>query len=61
MADLGGGCGLRQGEIFGLSVDEVGFLASWLYVGFQVKLIVGRPVFAPPKRGKVRDVPRRSM
>ncbi|WP_338496723.1 site-specific integrase [Streptomyces sp. SJL17-4] len=57
MTDVGGGCGLRQGEIFGLPVDEVGFLTGWLHVGYQVKLIGGRAVFAPPKRGKVRDVP----
>ncbi|MEU9776826.1 tyrosine-type recombinase/integrase [Streptomyces sp. NPDC047968] len=57
MVDAGGGCGLRQGEIFGLPADEVGFLTGWLHVGFQVKLINGHPVFAPPKGGKVRDVP----
>ncbi len=57
MVDVGGGCGLRQGEIFGLPVDEVGFLTGWLHVGYQVKLIGGRAVFAPPKRDKVRDVP----
>ncbi|MFM9493431.1 tyrosine-type recombinase/integrase [Streptomyces galilaeus] len=57
MVDVGGGCGLRQGEIFGLPVDEVGFLTGWLHVGYQVKLVDGQAVFAPPKRGKVRDVP----
>ncbi|MGW0136157.1 tyrosine-type recombinase/integrase [Streptomyces sp. NPDC003299] len=57
MVDVGGGCGLRQGEIFGLPEEEVGFLTGWLHVGFQVKLINGHPVFAPPKGGKVRDVP----
>ncbi|MGW0950079.1 tyrosine-type recombinase/integrase [Streptomyces sp. NPDC002623] len=57
MVDAGGGCGLRQGEIFGLPVEEVGFLTGWLHVGYQVKLVAGHPVFAPPKRGKVRDVP----
>ncbi|NEA42895.1 tyrosine-type recombinase/integrase [Streptomyces sp. SID11385] len=57
MVDAGGGCGLRQGEIFGLPVEEVGFLTGWLHVGFQVKLIDGHQVFAPPKGGKVRDVP----
>ncbi|MFJ8105628.1 tyrosine-type recombinase/integrase [Streptomyces sp. NPDC096132] len=57
MVDTGGGCGLRQGEIFGLPVDEVGFLTGWLHVGYQVKLVDGQAVFAPPKRGKVRDVP----
>ncbi|MEV5959609.1 tyrosine-type recombinase/integrase [Streptomyces sp. NPDC051987] len=57
MVDAGGGCGLRQGEIFGLPVDEISFLKGWLHVAYQVKLINGHPVFAPPKRGKVRDVP----
>ncbi|MEU2755810.1 tyrosine-type recombinase/integrase [Streptomyces albidoflavus] len=55
--DLGGGCGLRQGEIFGLPVDEVGFDSGWLHVGYQVKVAGGRLVFAPPKRNKERDVP----
>ena len=57
MTDLGAGCGLRQGEIIGLPVDEVGFLTGWLHVAYQVKMVNGHPVFAPPKRGKVRDVP----
>jgi hypothetical protein len=33
MTDAGAGCGLRQGEIFGLPVDEVGFDTGWLHVG----------------------------
>ncbi|MFD9593045.1 tyrosine recombinase XerC [Kitasatospora sp. NPDC059973] len=57
MMDAGGACGLRQGEIFGLPVDEIGLDTGWLHVGYQVKDIGGRLVFAPPKRGKVRDVP----
>ncbi|WP_371481958.1 tyrosine-type recombinase/integrase [Kitasatospora sp. NBC_00315] len=57
MADAGGGCGLRQGEIFGLPLDEVNFDTGWLHVGCQVKVVGGHLVFAPPKRGKVRDVP----
>ncbi|MFJ5949737.1 tyrosine-type recombinase/integrase [Streptomyces noursei] len=56
MVDLGAGCGLRQGEIFGLSVDNIGDL-GWLYVRQQVKKVDGTLVFAPPKRGKLRDVP----
>ena len=56
MADVGAGCGLRQGEIFGLAVDNIGDL-GWLYVRQQVKKVRGGLVFAPPKRGKVRDVP----
>jgi integrase len=57
MVDVGGGCGLRQGEIFGLPVDEVGFDTGWLHVANQVKVVNGHLVFAPPKRGKERDVP----
>lgn len=57
MVDVGGGCGLRQGEIFGLPVDEVGFLTGWLHVRQQVKRVGGSLVFAPPKRGKLRDAP----
>ncbi|MFE5484531.1 tyrosine-type recombinase/integrase [Streptomyces sp. NPDC056527] len=56
VADVGGGCGLRQGEIFGLAVDNIGDL-GWLYVRQQVKKVRGGLVFAPPKRGKLRDVP----
>ncbi|MFC7382793.1 tyrosine-type recombinase/integrase [Sphaerisporangium rhizosphaerae] len=57
MVDLGSGCGLRQGEIFGLPLDEVDFDGGWLHVAHQVKVINGHLVFAPPKREKERDVP----
>ena len=57
MTDLGGGCGLRQGEIFGLPLDNVDFEAGWLHVAYQVKVVNGHLVFAPPKREKERDVP----
>ncbi|MFF4649359.1 tyrosine-type recombinase/integrase [Streptomyces sp. NPDC001380] len=57
MVDLGAGCGLRQGEIFGLPVDEVDPLAGVLHVTQQVKMVGHRQVFAPPKGGKLRDVP----
>ncbi|MDX2574435.1 site-specific integrase [Streptomyces scabiei] len=55
--DPGAGCGLRQGEIFGLSVDELNYEGGWLTVGHQLKRIRGKYVFALPKGGKVRDVP----
>jgi hypothetical protein len=54
--DVGAGCGLRQGEIFGLAIDNIGDL-GWLYVRQQVKKVHGTLVFAPPKCGKLRDVP----
>ncbi|MEU0371180.1 site-specific integrase [Streptomyces sp. NPDC006283] len=57
MADIGGGCGLRQGEIFGLAVEHVRFDTGWLHVANQVKVVNGHLVFGPPKRGKERDVP----
>ncbi|MFF4183925.1 site-specific integrase [Streptomyces sp. NPDC001691] len=54
---LGGGCGLRQGELFGLPVDEVGFDTGWLHISCQVKVAGGKLVFVPPNRNKERDVP----
>ncbi|MCX4991354.1 MULTISPECIES: site-specific integrase [unclassified Streptomyces] len=57
IVDLGAGCGLRQGEIFGLPADEIKFVSGWLHVAYQVKVSAGKLVFAPPKREKERDVP----
>ena len=55
---LGAGQGLRQGEIFGLSPDDVDFLRGRVEVRRQVKLFNGnRQVFGPPKGGKTRIVP----
>jgi integrase len=57
MVDLGAGCGLRQGEIFGLPVDGIGFDSGWIHVACQMKNANGHLVFEPPKRNKERDVP----
>ncbi|MFI9079439.1 tyrosine-type recombinase/integrase [Streptomyces sioyaensis] len=58
MIAVGAGCGLRQGEIFGLAVEDVDFLTGTVHVVRQVKLIRGcKPVFGPPKGGKERAVP----
>ncbi|MFE0627802.1 tyrosine-type recombinase/integrase [Streptomyces sp. NPDC058864] len=57
MVDVGAGCGLRQGEIFGLAVDDVDPLTGVLHVTQQVKLVNGHLLFSPPKNGKLRDVP----
>ena len=51
------GLGLRQGECFGLAVDDVDFLRGVVHVGRQVRIVGNRLVFAPPKTGKTRDVP----
>ncbi|MFI5754635.1 tyrosine-type recombinase/integrase [Streptomyces sp. NPDC051569] len=55
--DAGGGCGLRQGEVFGLAEENVNFNTGWVHVRQQVKRVGGVLVFAPPKRGKLRDAP----
>jgi integrase len=57
MATLAAGCGLRQGEVFGLAVDDVDFLRGVLQVRRQVKLLGGRQIFALPKGRTVRHVP----
>jgi integrase len=51
------GLGLRQGECFGLAVDDVDFLRGVVHVRRQVRIVGNRLVFAPPKTGKTRDVP----
>ena len=57
MVDVGAGCGLRQGEILGLSVDDIDFDNGTVHVVQQLKLSLSKAVFAPPKGGKLRDVP----
>ncbi|MFF4955964.1 tyrosine-type recombinase/integrase [Streptomyces sp. NPDC001222] len=58
MVSLGAGCGLRQGEIFGLAVEDVDFLGGTVHVVRQIKVIRGvHLVFGPPKGGKERQVP----
>ena len=51
------GLGLRQGECFGLAVDDIDFLRGVIHVRRQVRIVASRLVFAPPKTGKTRDVP----
>jgi integrase len=55
--DLGAGCGLRQGEIFAVSPDDIDPTRPILHVTRQVKVVNGKLIFGPPKGGKVRDVP----
>lgn len=55
--DPAAGCGFRQGEVFGLAIEDLDFLDGVVHVVRQVKLLRNRPVFAPPKGGKERDVP----
>ncbi|MGW1973741.1 tyrosine-type recombinase/integrase, partial [Streptomyces tubercidicus] len=57
MVDVGAGCGLRQGEVFGLAEDSIDIDGRTLHVVRQIKHVEGHPVLALPKGGKKRDVP----
>lgn len=57
MVNLGAGCGLRQGEVFGLSPDDIDRDNNVIKVVRQIKIVRGRMVFGPPKHGKSREVP----
>jgi integrase len=55
---LGAGLRLRQGEIFGLSPDDIDVERGEVHRRRQVKLLYGSTqIFALPKGRKVRDVP----
>jgi integrase len=54
---LGAGCGLRQGELFGVAEDDIDYEAGIVCVDRQVKLKNSRPFFALPKHEKTREVP----
>jgi integrase len=51
------GLGLRQGEIFGLAVDDIDFLRRTVTVRRQVVILGSRQVFSLPKGRKSRVVP----
>jgi len=59
MVDCGAGVGLRQGEIFALSPDDVEWLSPEpvVHVRHQVKALKGGMVFDLPKGRKTRAVP----
>ncbi|MEU4763992.1 site-specific integrase [Actinosynnema sp. NPDC023794] len=57
VAQLGAGCGLRQGEILAFSPDDVDRDALVINVRRQVRLINRTLVFSLPKRNKERQVP----
>jgi len=54
---VGAGLGLRPGEVYGLSPDDIDWLRGWVHVRRQVKIVGNRRVFALPKGGKTRHVP----
>lgn len=55
MVDLGVGAGLRQGEVLGLSVDDIE--EDVIHVRRQVRIVRSTLVFSLPKGGKTRTVP----
>lgn len=58
VATLAAGLGLRQGEVFGLSPDDIDFGEGIVSVQRQVKLLYGnRQLFGLPKGRKTRKVP----
>jgi len=58
LVTLGFGLGLRQGECFGLSVDDIDWLRGTVEVCRQVKMFGGQwKTFALPKGHKTRKVP----
>lgn len=57
MVDIGVGAGLRQGEVFGLAVEDIDAEAGIIHVRRQVKKIGSKLVFALPKNRKTRSVP----
>jgi integrase len=55
---LGAGLGLRQGEIFGLSPDDIDLSRGEVHICRQVKLLGGnKQIFGLPKGRKTRYVP----
>lgn len=55
--DICAGLGLRQGECFGLALEDIDLDAGMVHVRRQVKKINYKHVFARPKYGKVREIP----
>ncbi|MFE7609220.1 tyrosine-type recombinase/integrase [Streptomyces celluloflavus] len=54
--DLATGLGLRQGEVFGLSPEDVDEVNGVVHVHRQICMINGKLFYAPPKGGKTRTV-----
>lgn len=55
LVDLSVGAGLRQGEAFAFSPDDID--GDVIHVVRQIVVVGGKLAFAPPKRNKERDAP----
>jgi integrase len=56
-AVVAAGCGLRQGECFGLRLEDVDFERREIHVRQQVVILNSRPTITAPKYGRTRSVP----
>lgn len=55
---LAAGTGMRQGEVFGVTVDRIDFLRRQILVDRQLTTVTGRaPAFGPTKNGVERTIP----
>lgn len=57
VAIVGAGLGVRQGEAFGLALDDIDWLHQVVHIRRQVKIVGNTLVFGSPKGDKVRDIP----
>jgi integrase len=57
LVDAGTGLGMRQSELFAMSVKNTDFLRRVVHVRVQVKIVGGRFWYAPPKGRKERSAP----
>jgi integrase len=57
MIDVGAGLGLRQGEILGLSPDDIDWVSDVVHVRRQVKKVGRDLLYGLPKGRKTRDIP----
>ncbi|MGW3508739.1 hypothetical protein [Streptomyces sp. NPDC000994] len=55
MLDLGVGCGLRQGEVFGFSPGDIH--GDLVHIERQILMYKSQLYFGPPKGAKERDAP----
>jgi len=57
LIDAGTGLGMRQSELFAMSLQNTDFLRRVVHVRVQVKIVGGRFWYAPPKGRKERSAP----
>ncbi|MBV9024444.1 MAG: site-specific integrase [Streptomycetaceae bacterium] len=51
------GCGLRQGEVFGIAVEDIDYKRGVIHVNRQIRIVRNKMVFSLPKGNKIRMVP----